>query len=312
MSKDMEKQRGAAKTARIPVKIEPLERPLRKPAWIRARSPADPAVARLKGVLRDNHLHTVCEEASCPNIGECFAGGTATFMIMGDICTRRCPFCDVAHGRPEPLDAREPENLGHTIRAMGLRYVVVTSVDRDDLRDGGAAHFARCIRSIRTHNPQIRIEILVPDFRGRMEQALEIFRQSPPDVFNHNLETVPSLYRKVRPGSDYAWSLRLLRRFKALHPAVPTKSGLMLGVGETPAEVERVMRDLREHDCDMLTLGQYLQPSRHHLPVERYVHPEEFARLGELGYALGFSHVASGPMVRSSYHADRQARDVVG
>jgi lipoic acid synthetase len=308
----MEKQRGAAKTARIPVKIEPLERPLRKPAWIRARSPADPAVARLKGVLRDNHLHTVCEEASCPNIGECFAGGTATFMIMGDICTRRCPFCDVAHGRPEPLDAREPENLGHTIRAMGLRYVVVTSVDRDDLRDGGAAHFARCIRSIRTHNPQIRIEILVPDFRGRMEQALEIFRQSPPDVFNHNLETVPSLYRKVRPGSDYAWSLRLLRRFKALHPAVPTKSGLMLGVGEIPAEVERVMRDLREHDCDMLTLGQYLQPSRHHLPVERYVHPEEFARLGELGYALGFSHVASGPMVRSSYHADRQARDVVG
>jgi lipoic acid synthetase len=312
MSNDTEKQRGAAKTARIPVKIEPLDRPLRKPAWIRARSPADPAVARLKDVLRNNHLHTVCEEASCPNIGECFAGGTATFMIMGDICTRRCPFCDVAHGRPEPLDVQEPENLGRTIRAMGLRYVVVTSVDRDDLRDGGAAHFASCIQSIRAHNPQIRIEILVPDFRGRMDRALEILRHCPPDVFNHNLETVPALYRKVRPGSDYAWSLQLLQRFKALHPEVPTKSGLMLGVGETLAEVERVMRDLREHDCDMLTLGQYLQPSRHHLPVERYVHPEEFAHLGELGYALGFSHVASGPMVRSSYHADRQARDVVG
>jgi len=305
------KQRGAAKTARIPVKIEPLASPLRKPAWIRARSPADPAVARLKGVLRDNHLHTVCEEASCPNIGECFAGGTATFMIMGDICTRRCPFCDVAHGRPEPLDADEPGNLGRTIREMGLRYVVVTSVDRDDLRDGGAAHFAQCIQSIRAHNPEIRIEILVPDFRGRMERALEIFRQAPPDVFNHNLETVPALYRKVRPGSDYAWSLQLLRRFKTLHPEIPTKSGLMLGVGETLAEVEQVMRDLREHDCDMLTLGQYLQPSRHHLPVDRYVHPEEFERLGELGYALGFGHVASGPMVRSSYHADQQARDVV-
>ena len=273
--------------------------------------PGQPGVGRLKGVLRENRLHTVCEEASCPNIGECFAGGTATFMIMGDICTRRCPFCDVAHGRPQPLDAEEPENLGRTIRQMGLRYVVVTSVDRDDLRDGGAAHFAACIEAIRRHSPAIRVEVLVPDFRGRMDRALEILNHSPPDVFNHNLETVPRLYKKVRPGSDYAWSLELLRRFKALHPGVPTKSGLMLGVGETLEEVAQVMRDLRDHGCNMLTLGQYLQPSRHHLAVERYVHPDEFDRLGELGYELGFSHVASGPMVRSSYHADRQAHEVI-
>ena len=307
MSNSERKQRGAAKTARIPIKIETTTRPLRKPPWIRAKSPADPAVSRLKDVLRENRLHTVCEEASCPNIGECFSGGTATFMIMGDICTRRCPFCDVAHGRPDPLDADEPENLGRTIQAMGLRYVVVTSVDRDDLRDGGAEHFTQCIEAIRRHNPAIRIEVLVPDFRGRMDRALEILIKSPPDVFNHNLETVPSLYRKVRPGSDYAWSLNLLKRFKALHPEVATKSGVMLGVGEEISEVEQVMRNLREHDCDMLTLGQYLQPSVHHLPLDRYVHPDEFERLGELGYALGFSHVASGPMVRSSYHADQQA-----
>jgi lipoic acid synthetase len=306
------KQRGAAKTARIPVKIEPTLRPQRKPAWIRARSAADPAVARLKEVLRNNRLHTVCEEASCPNIGECFAGGTATFMIMGDICTRRCPFCDVAHGRPDPLDTDEPENLARTIQAMKLRYVVVTSVDRDDLRDGGAGHFTRCITAIREHNPSTRIEVLVPDFRGRMDRALEILNSAPPDVFNHNLETVPGLYKKVRPGSDYAWSLNLLKRFKALHPNVPTKSGLMLGVGETIDEVEQVMRDLRAHDCDMLTLGQYLQPSKHHLPLVRYVRPDEFDALGELGYELGFTHVASGPMVRSSYHADQQAKDVVG
>ncbi|NNJ94116.1 MAG: lipoyl synthase [Halobacteria archaeon] len=311
MSDTGKKQRGAAKTARIPIKIEPTLRPQRKPAWIRAKSPANPAVSRLKGVLRDNRLHTVCEEASCPNIGECFAGGTATFMIMGDICTRRCPFCDVAHGRPDPLDADEPENLGRTIRDMGLRYVVVTSVDRDDLRDGGAEHFTRCIEAIRHYSPDIRVEILVPDFRGRMDRALDIFVATPPDVFNHNLETVPGLYKKVRPGSDYDWSLDLLQRFKAIHPDVPTKSGLMLGVGETIAEVEQVMRDLREHDVNMLTLGQYLQPSKHHLPVDRYVHPDEFDRLGELGYELGFTHVASGPMVRSSYHADQQARDVV-
>jgi lipoic acid synthetase len=312
MSESERKQRGAAKTARIPVKIETTTRPLRKPAWIRARSPSDPAVSRLKGILRENRLHTVCEEASCPNLGECFAGGTATFMIMGDICTRRCPFCDVAHGRPDPLDSAEPENLARTIQAMGLRYVVVTSVDRDDLRDGGAAHFSACIEAIRARNPGIRIEVLVPDFRGRMDRALEILVKSPPDVFNHNLETVPGLYKKVRPGSDYAWSLNLLKRFKALHPGIPTKSGLMLGIGEEIGEVEQVMRDLRAHDCDMLTLGQYLQPSVHHLPLVRYLHPEEFERLGELGYELGFTHVASGPMVRSSYHADQQAKDVVG
>ena len=312
MSNTERKQRGAAKTARIPVKIEPTLRPQRKPPWIRARSPADPAVARLKEVLRENRLHTVCEEASCPNIGECFSGGTATFMIMGDICTRRCPFCDVAHGRPDPLDTGEPENLARTIKAMQLNYVVVTSVDRDDLRDGGAEHFTRCITAIREHNPAIRIEVLVPDFRGRMDRALDILNTTPPDVFNHNLETVPSLYKKVRPGSDYAWSLNLLKRFKALHPDVPTKSGLMLGVGETIEEVEQVMRDLRDRDCDMLTLGQYLQPSKHHLPLDRYVHPDEFNRLGELGYALGFTHVASGPMVRSSYHADQQAGFNIG
>ena len=311
MSTIERKQRGAAKTARIPIKIEMTTRPLRKPPWIRAKSPSHPAVSRLKEVLRENRLHTVCEEASCPNLGECFAGGTATFMIMGDICTRRCPFCDVAHGRPDPLDAGEPENLGQTIKAMGLRYVVVTSVDRDDLRDGGAAHFVACIDAIRAHNPDIRVEVLVPDFRGRMDRALEILTTSPPDVFNHNLETVPGLYKKVRPGSDYAWSLNLLKRFKALHPEVTTKSGLMLGVGETIDEVEQVMRDLREHDCDMLTLGQYLQPSIHHLLLDRYVHPDEFDRLGELGYELGFSHVASGPMVRSSYHADQQAHNAL-
>ena len=312
MSESERKQRGAAKTARIPVKIETTTRPLRKPAWIRARSPADPAVSRLKDILRENRLHTVCEEASCPNLGECFAGGTATFMIMGDICTRRCPFCDVAHGRPDPLDSEEPENLARTIRAMGLSYVVVTSVDRDDLRDGGAAHFSACIEAIRAQNPGIRIEVLVPDFRGRMDRALDILVKSPPDVFNHNLETVPGLYKKVRPGSDYAWSLDLLKRFKALHPGVPTKSGLMLGIGEEISEVEQVMRDLRAHDCDMLTLGQYLQPSVHHLPLVRYLHPDEFERLGAFGYELGFTHVASGPMVRSSYHADQQAKDVVG
>ena len=304
----MKHQRGAAKTARIPIKIEPTVRPMRKPAWIRARSPANPAVQRLKEVLRDNRLHTVCEEASCPNIGECFAHGTATFMIMGDICTRRCPFCDVAHGRPDPLDRNEPENLARTIREMDLRYVVVTSVDRDDLRDGGAAHFSECIQAIRRHNPDIRVEVLVPDFRGRMERALESLRGNPPDVFNHNLETVPRLYRQVRPGSDYRWSLSLLKQFREQHPGIPTKSGLMLGIGETLEEVEQVMHDLRDHDCEMLTLGQYLQPSIHHLPVVRYLHPDEFTHLRDTGYHMGFTHVASGPMVRSSYHADQQAQ----
>lgn len=304
-------QRGAAKTARIPIKVEPTSQPVRKPAWIRARSPAGPEVQRLKNVLRENRLHTVCEEASCPNLGECFTHGTATFMIMGDICTRRCPFCDVAHGRPDPLDDNEPHNLAETIRAMDLRYVVITSVDRDDLRDGGAGHFVACIQAVRAANPAIRIEILVPDFRGRRDRALNILRTVPPDVFNHNLETVPRLYKKARPGSDYQWSLDLLKQFKAEHPAVPSKSGLMLGLGETLEEVEQVMRDMRAHDVEMLTLGQYLQPSRHHLPVERFVHPDEFERLRALGESLGFSQVASGPMVRSSYHADQQAAGLV-
>ena len=305
--KQIKHERGAAKTARIPIKIEPTEKPLRKPAWIRARSPVGPAVQRLKKVLRENQLYTVCEEASCPNLGECFAHGTATFMIMGDICTRRCPFCDVAHGRPDPLDADEPQNLAVTIEAMGLSYVVITSVDRDDLRDGGAGHFAACIQSVRAINPQTQIEILVPDFRGRMERALTILHQAPPDVFNHNLETVPRLYKKVRPGSDYRWSLDLLKQFKQVHPEVPSKSGLMLGLGETIAEVEQVMQDMRAHHVEMLTLGQYLQPGRHHLPVDRFVHPDEFEALGETARKLGFSKVASGPMVRSSYHADQQA-----
>jgi lipoic acid synthetase len=304
-------QRGEAKTARIPIKVEPTRAPLRKPAWIRAKSPAAPEVQRLKKVLREQRLHTVCEEASCPNLGECFAHGTATFMIMGDICTRRCPFCDVAHGRPDPLDADEPAHLAETIHAMGLSYVVVTSVDRDDLRDGGAAHFVSCIQAIRTRNPATRVEILVPDFRGRMDRALEILHRAPPDVFNHNLETVPRLYRKARPGSDYAWSLQLLKTFKQEHPSVPTKSGLMLGIGETIAEVEQVMQDLRAHDVDMLTLGQYLQPGKHHLAVERFVHPDEFEALRITGERMGFSQVASGPMVRSSYHADRQAAGVL-
>ncbi|HSP01800.1 MAG TPA: lipoyl synthase [Thioalkalivibrio sp.] len=301
------KLRAADKVARIPVKITPTERPLRKPAWIRARTHGSPEVQRLKKVLREQHLHTVCEEASCPNLGECFSHGTATFMIMGDICTRRCPFCDVAHGRPEALDANEPHSLAATIQAMALRYVVITSVDRDDLRDGGAGHFVSCIRRTRELNPDIRIEILVPDFRGRMDVALAILNESPPDVFNHNLETVPRLYREARPGSDYDWSLKLIRTFKDYHPQVPTKSGLMLGLGEEMDEVVQVMRDLHEHGCDMLTLGQYLQPSLHHLPVKRYVTPEEFDRLAEIGYEIGFSQVASGPMVRSSYHADQQA-----
>ncbi|MBD3618767.1 MAG: lipoyl synthase [Chromatiales bacterium] len=307
-----EKLRGAEKMARIPVKIEPTEKVQRKPAWIRARSHASPRVQQLKKVLREMRLHTVCEEAACPNLGECFDHGTATFLIMGDICTRRCPFCDVAHGRPNPLDPEEPRHLAETIQAMGLNYVVITSVDRDDLRDGGAGHFVECIRHTRELNPDIRIEILVPDFRGRMDVALAILDNAPPDVFNHNLETVPRLYRQARPGSDYAWSLDLIRQFKARHPSVPTKSGIMLGLGETLAEVEQVMQDLRDHDCDMLTLGQYLQPSRHHLPVERFVSPEEFDRLREIGEAMGFSHVASGPMVRSSYHADQQAAGLAG
>ena len=301
-------RKGSAKTDRIPVKIVPRAELLRKPEWLRARAPNSPEVARLKAILRANRLHTVCEEASCPNLGECFGHGTATFMIMGDLCTRRCPFCNVAHGRPLPLDAEEPANLAQTVAAMGLKYVVVTSVDRDDLRDGGAAHFAACIQAVRIAVPDIAIEILVPDFRGRMQLALDTLDTAPPDVFNHNLETVPRLYKKTRPGSDYAWSLKLLADFKARHPRVPTKSGLMVGLGETNEEIEATMRDLRAHGCDLLTVGQYLQPSRnYHLPVERYVTPAEFDAFAALGKSMGFQHVASGPLVRSSYHADQQA-----
>ncbi len=305
-----QKLRGAEKVARIPIKVAPTDpaQRLRKPAWIRAQFPGTPEVMRLKKILRDNRLHTVCEEASCPNLGECFGHGTATFMIMGDICTRRCPFCDVGHGRPQPLDADEPQHLAHTVAAMGLNYVVITSVDRDDLRDGGAAHFAACIHAVRVQKPDIVIEALTPDFRGRMEIALAILEREPPDVFNHNLETVPRLYRQARPGADYQYSLELLKRFKAQHPRLPTKSGLMLGLGENLAEIEQVMRDLRAHDVEMLTLGQYLQPSVYHLPVSRYVTPEEFEHLRLFGETLGFAHVASAPMVRSSYHADHQAK----
>lgn len=309
-----EKLRGAEKMARIPIKIVPTEASqyLRKPSWIRAEFTGTKEVLRLKSILRENKLHTVCEEANCPNIGECFKSGTATFMIMGDICTRRCPFCDVGHGRPNPLDAEEPQNLAKTIQAMGLKYVVITSVDRDDLRDGGAAHFVACIEATRALNPGITIETLTPDFRGRIDIALDVLAQAPPDVFNHNLETIPRLYRQARPGADYINSLELLQRFKQAHPQVPTKSGLMLGLGETNEEVEAVMRDMRSYGINMLTLGQYLQPSAHHLPVQRYVTPQEFDALRVAGEKMGFTHVASGPMVRSSYHADLQAKEALG
>jgi len=282
---------------------------LRKPSWIRVRIPPGNAVAKLKAKLRENRLVTVCEEASCPNIHECFGKGTATFMILGEVCTRRCSFCDVAHGRPKPPDPLEPANLAGTIRDMALRYVVITSVDRDDLRDGGAEHFAACIKAVRFENPDIRIEILTPDFRGkgRVERALEVFAQQPPDVFNHNLETPRALYREVRPGADYDWSLDLLKRFKAQHPDVPTKSGIMLGLGETLEQVEETLNDLRAHDVDMVTIGQYLQPTAHHHPVLRYWTPDEFKAIEEIGYRVGFQHVASGPLVRSSYHADQMA-----
>ena len=300
------KETGVAKTARIPIKIVAGER-LKKPDWIRVRAPSSPRFSEIKAILREHRLHTVCEEASCPNIGECFSKGTATFMIMGDICTRRCPFCDVGHGRPLPLDADEPRNLARTIAALKLRYVVVTSVDRDDLRDGGARHFVDCIRAVREHSPVTRIEVLVPDFRGRLTRALDILAQAPPDVMNHNLETVPRLYKQARPGSDYTHSLNLLAEFKARFPAIPTKSGLMVGLGETDDEILAVMREMREHDIDMLTIGQYLAPSGHHLPVRRYVHPDTFKMFEAEAKAMGFSHAAVGAMVRSSYHADQQA-----
>jgi lipoic acid synthetase len=309
------KHKGDGKTSRLfgkyAIKIVAAEA-LKKPDWIRVRAGGSPRFYEIKRILREHNLHTVCEEASCPNIGECFGKGTATFMIMGDICTRRCPFCDVGHGRPLPLDAEEPLNLARTIAALALKYVVITSVDRDDLRAGGAGHFVDCIRAVREHSPQTQIEVLVPDFRGRLDRALDIQIAAPPDVMNHNLESVPRLYKQVRPGSDYAHSLRLLREFKARVPGVPTKSGLMLGLGETDDEIREVMRDMRAHDVDMITIGQYLQPSKNHLPVLRYVHPDAFAQLEREAYALGFRHAAVGALVRSSYHADKQAEEVLG
>ncbi|SER00440.1 lipoic acid synthetase [Nitrosomonas sp. Nm51] len=305
------RQKGAEKTARNPVKINPQTREelLRKPAWIRVRSSSSQKFAEVKRILREQKLHTVCEEASCPNIGECFGKGTATFMILGDLCTRRCPFCDVAHGRPRPPDPEEPLHLAQSIAAMRLNYVVITSVDRDDLRDGGAQHFADCIGEIRRHAPQTKIEILVPDFRGRLQVALEKLTACPPDVLNHNLETVPRLYKQCRPGADYMHSLRLLKDFKDRFPDIPTKSGLMVGLGETDEEIFDVMRDLRVHDVEMLTIGQYLQPSVGHLSVLRYVTPKSFKMFEQAAVDMGFIHAACGPLVRSSYHADQQAHE---
>ncbi|SMC28521.1 lipoic acid synthetase [Andreprevotia lacus DSM 23236] len=302
------KHKGEAKTARIPIKVVQLETRLKKPEWIRVQAPnTNSRFYEIKEILREQKLHTVCEEASCPNIGECFGKGTATFMIMGDICTRRCPFCDVGHGRPNPLDAEEPKHLADTIAALRLNYVVITSVDRDDLRDGGAQHFVDCISQTRAKSPATQIEVLVPDFRGRLELALDIFADGLPDVMNHNLETAPRLYKQARPGSDYMHSLKLLKDFKALYPHVKTKSGIMVGLGETDEEVVQVMHDMRAHDIDMITIGQYLQPSNGHLPVLRYVHPDQFKAWETLAYELGFHHAAVGAMVRSSYHADQQA-----
>lgn len=304
------KLRDADKMALIPVKVLPTEADemLRKPSWLKIKLPKNTErIEQIKGAMRKHGLHSVCEEAACPNLPECFNHGTATFMILGAICTRRCPFCDVAHGRPLPPSAEEPEKLALTIRDMKLKYVVITSVDRDDLRDGGAQHFADCISAIRQYSPDIKIEVLVPDFRGRMDVALEILSKSPPDVFNHNLETAPRLYKLARPGADYKWSLQLLKRFKQAHPEVSTKSGLMVGLGETTEELLQVLQDLREHDVDMLTVGQYLQPSKHHLPVKRYMPPAEFDEIKHFANNIGFKHAACGPFVRSSYHADRQA-----
>jgi len=302
-----EKMRDADKVERIPIKVIPNEQLLRKPDWIRVRIPLSPEIDRIKKVLRKNNLHSVCEEASCPNLGECFSGGTATFMIMGGICTRRCPFCDVGHGKPNALDQNEPAHLAKAIAEMRLNYVVITSVDRDDLRDGGAQHFADCIHEARILCPDLEVEILTPDFRGRMQVALDIFEQEPPDVFNHNVETVPRLYREARPGANYLWSLQLLQEYKKRRPDIVTKSGLMVGLGETKEEIFEVMKTMREHDIDMLTIGQYLQPSLHHLPVKRYVTPAEFEEYSALADEIGFTQAACGPLVRSSYHADKQA-----
>lgn len=305
------KHKGAAKVARIPIKVVPLEQKLKKPDWIRAQLPTGKKFFEIKNILRDQKMHTVCEEASCPNIGECFSRGTATFMIMGDICTRRCPFCDVGHGRPNALDAEEPQHLASSVAAMNLRYVVITSVDRDDLRDGGAQHFADCISAIRERSPHTKIEILVPDFRGRLDIALEILAQTPPDVMNHNLETHPRLYKQARPGANYQHSLELLRRYKEMMPHIPTKSGIMVGLGETDDEVREIMRDMRANNIEMITVGQYLQPSNSHLPVLRYVTPEMFKQFEREAYDMGFTNAAIGAMVRSSYHADAQAAEAM-
>jgi lipoyl synthase len=303
-----EKLRSADKVERIPVKVIPTTEIPRKPEWMRIRLSTSPRVQQIKNILREHKMATVCEEAACPNLNECFSHGTATFMIMGEICTRRCPFCDVGHGKPNPLDTEEPANLANAIHEMGLSYVVITSVDRDDLRDGGAQHFADCIREAKILTPELKVEVLVPDFRGRMAPALDILSQTPPDVFNHNMETIPRLYREARPGANYEWSLKLLKEYKARNPNVPTKSGLMVGLGETKDELLRTLDDLRAHDVDMLTVGQYLQPSPSHLAVDRFVHPDEFAEYTEYAESIGFAQAACGPLVRSSYHADKQAR----
>ena len=304
-------QRSTEKLARIPIKVEPAQTTLRKPEWIRIKVSASDEISRIKKLLRQNNLHTVCEEAACPNLAECFNHGTATFMILGDLCTRRCPFCDVAHGKPLEPDPDEPLHLAQSIQAMALKYIVITSVNRDDLRDGGAGHFADCIAAIREQTPRTKIEILVPDFRGRMDKAIDILSRRPCDVFNHNLETVPRLYQQARPGADYIGSLQLLRKYQEARPETPTKSGLMLGIGETIEEVHQVMRDLLDHGCTMLTLGQYLPPSKAHLPVQRYLSPREFDDLADTARVLGFHQVASAPLVRSSYHADLQAKSVI-
>ena len=306
--KQGEKLRSADKVERIPVKVIATTEVKKKPEWMRIRLSASPKVNQIKNILRDHNMATVCEQAACPNLHECFSHGTATFMIMGEICTRRCPFCDVGHGKPNPLDVDEPVNLAKAIKEMGLSYVVITSVDRDDLRDGGAQHFADCIREARQLSPNLKVEVLVPDFRGRMAPALEILTTTAPDVFNHNLETIPRLYREARPGANYQWSLKLLKEYKALNPDVPTKSGLMVGLGETKDELLRTLDDLREYNVDMLTVGQYLQPSASHLPVERFVHPDEFNEYTEYAESIGFTQAACGPLVRSSYHADKQAQ----
>lgn len=305
------KHRDESKTARIPIKIVPLNEPIKKPEWIKVKIPGGQKFNEVKNLLREHKLHTVCEEASCPNIGECFSKGTATFMIMGDICTRRCPFCDVGHGRPNPLNPDEPKEIARSVKILKLKYVVITSVDRDDLRDGGASHFAECIKEIRAISPETQVEILVPDFRGRLDKALTILAATPPDVLNHNLETAPRLYKQIRPGSDYLHSLNLLKQFKRMCPNIPTKSGIMVGLGENDDEIRQILRDMREHNIDMLTLGQYLQPSKHHAPVLRYMHPDTFKAMEQFAYSIGFKHAAVGALVRSSYHADEQAHAVV-